>query len=357
MKVLIVVVGSFLLANSVCAQQVTQSTEPLTIVGGVYADENAYPWVVELVNDLNFHFCGASLIAPNWVVTAGHCADGITKVRLNPHSSSNPQASTEVITIEQIYVFPGFDLNNSEYEPDVALIKLSSSAQTHSTIEVLTQDQDLGLIETGDWCKVLGWGSTDMNGTQSDIMKEGQMVIIDQTYCSSVYSPGNTLFDADSTICAGYLSGETAVGAGAGDSGGPLFVLKNQQPLLIGVVSGGQEVITTDVYPGIYTKLYKVRDWIANTMNQSAGLTEIVTDHIRIYYDQNSVVMDSKMQLDNATTYTLCDMTGNIIQSGTTQLEIGKTVLPLKNELVDGMYIFTLSGTNFQTTNSIAIFH
>lgn len=205
--VLFVITSCCLLINSISAQQVTENLDQLKVVGGVFADESAYPWVVELVDNVNDHICGASLIAPNWVISAGHCGAGMpgfidppTKVRLNPHTLSNPQASTEVINIEQIYVFPGYSMSGTTYRPDVSLIKLSSSAQAHSTIELMTLDADLGLIETGDICKVLGWGSTDMNGTQSDIMKEGQMVVIDQAYCSSVYDPGNSLFNADSTI-------------------------------------------------------------------------------------------------------------------------------------------------------------
>jgi secreted trypsin-like serine protease len=114
-------------------------------------------------------------------------------------------------------------------------------------------------------------------------MKQGDMVIIDQNFAASAYV-GVPLFDFDSTICAGYLNGSPAVGAGAGDSGGPLFVRKNGNPLLIGVVSGGGGNITTSEQPGIYTKLFTVKDWMNSIMNQSATISEFPEGSISVFF-------------------------------------------------------------------------
>lgn len=46
------------------------------IVGGVNASEGQFPWQVSIHMD-NVYFCGGSLISGNWVLTAGHCVDGI----------------------------------------------------------------------------------------------------------------------------------------------------------------------------------------------------------------------------------------------------------------------------------------
>ncbi|HEX9925419.1 MAG TPA: trypsin-like serine protease [Anaerolineae bacterium] len=53
---------------------------PITpqIVGGTLASPGEYPWQVALVtasqaNPYNGQFCGGSLIAPQWVLTAAHC--------------------------------------------------------------------------------------------------------------------------------------------------------------------------------------------------------------------------------------------------------------------------------------------
>ena len=44
------------------------------IVGGSHAMEGEYPWMVEMLFLENEHLCGATLIHPEWVLTAGHCA-------------------------------------------------------------------------------------------------------------------------------------------------------------------------------------------------------------------------------------------------------------------------------------------
>ncbi|KAK3082677.1 hypothetical protein FSP39_002355, partial [Pinctada imbricata] len=46
------------------------------IVGGTNADINEFPWQASLQTTSDFHFCGASLISQQWLVTAAHCVDG-----------------------------------------------------------------------------------------------------------------------------------------------------------------------------------------------------------------------------------------------------------------------------------------
>ena len=259
------------------------------IIGGNYTQLNEYPWMVEILDDTGGHICGGSLIDDNWVVTAGHCgmfSDTMNipkpiKVRINGYISSSTLPQAEVIFIDSIFVFPGYSfLNDTTYFPDIALLKLETSS-TFSPVDRILLASDTLLTETNDSCTALGWGLTkidtiNMTYSSSDTLKEVDIVFIDKNYCASqYYATNNNMYNIDSTYCAGYISGTTPGGAAAGDSGGPLFVLKNNYPLLVGVVSGGEWVITTVEYPGIFTKLFTVNDWIATVMGTPLSVKQI----------------------------------------------------------------------------------
>ena len=51
------------------------------IVGGEEATPHQYPWMAALFIDDKW-FCGGSLISDQWVMTAGHCADGASSVNV-----------------------------------------------------------------------------------------------------------------------------------------------------------------------------------------------------------------------------------------------------------------------------------
>ena len=71
---LVIILGLVLMQDAVVAAP--------RIINGERAKPNDWPWIVALVYAhtpaLKGQFCGGSLIAPEWVLTAGHCVEGET---------------------------------------------------------------------------------------------------------------------------------------------------------------------------------------------------------------------------------------------------------------------------------------
>ena len=57
----------------------------LRIIGGREATRGHWPWQVAILNKYKEVFCGGTLIAPGWVLTAAHCVRKHLYVRVGEH--------------------------------------------------------------------------------------------------------------------------------------------------------------------------------------------------------------------------------------------------------------------------------
>ena len=277
-----------------------------SIVGGGLADEGEYPWMVQLIGPDGEHICGGALIAPQWIITAGHCGLGFegfvekpTDVIINSVNYTGAIEGSEEISIETIYVHEAFSLEG--LGDDIGLIKLSEPSSITPIALHLSVDDD-GLIAVGSATSVLGWGSTDENGTSSDFLKEAV--------------PEVTSLQ-EKIIFSGYLEGQEAAGAGSGDSGGPLFVDKNGSWLLVGVVSGGDGIITTVDGPGRYTRVQAYKDWIESKMNAGVGVEETIENtFLAKVIGGDKIHINNTLPVSGVVRYSIADVTGRIMQKG-----------------------------------------
>lgn len=118
-----------------------------------------------------------------------------------------------------------------------------------SPIELPEEDE---VPKAGSIATITGWGALSSGGMTSKNLQRVKVPIIEQSECVKAY--GSTV--TDRMICAGLL-GVGGKDSCQGDSGGPMKV----NGKIHGVVSWGQGCASRN-YPGVYTRVTAVRQWI-----------------------------------------------------------------------------------------------
>ncbi len=241
------------------------------IVGGGPAAPGEYPYVANIVI-ADAAGCTGSLVAPRWVITAGHCSSvlgpaGVPTQFALPASSftvtlgtvrSNGKAdSTKAVekhAVSSVHVDPNYAATNGTGS-DVALLEL---AEPSKLAPVLIAGPDEGSIwEPGDELTIAGFGVTEEDGDAPDTLQETVVPRIGDAKCADAYDDttpvvGNA-FDPATAICAGLTKGgrDTC----QGDSGGPILApLPVGGMRLVGATSYGEGCARKN-RPGVYARL------------------------------------------------------------------------------------------------------
>lgn len=221
------------------------------VIGGSSAAAGKWPDAVAVLWD-GEQACTGTLIAPNIVITAGHCVIGGAPNGVLIGASALSRASEgETLKVMKWYEYP-----SSQSSVDVGILVLEKDSKfaprAIATGWARTDIKNAAAVE------FVGFGTTDRNGSVStDNLMEAQSTITD--YNCSESSGCNTAARPDGELGAGGMGIDTC----PGDSGGPMYLLTDYGAFLAGVTSRSYD--NARYYcseGGIYGRPDKIVDWI-----------------------------------------------------------------------------------------------
>lgn len=236
------------------------------IFGSDPTQPGRHPYVAALLNQHGRPNCAGTLVAPDTILSAAHCADQPNEpasVIIGKHARSNYQNETdyEHFAVTRVIIHPfhrsGFNYINDHLLHDVVLIKFDGISR-HTPIAVNFDNTIPRVSNSEEQLTVMGWGSINFNKDKPDVLMSANVSYIPNRICeeaSGKIKQNNNGARKDyneyitkDMLCASAPGRDSC----SGDSGGPL-IIEGKTPsedVQVGVVSWGYGCASEN-FPGV----------------------------------------------------------------------------------------------------------
>jgi len=240
------------------------------IVNGQKANPGEFPWMASIQSQgSNWHGCGASIIAPGWILTAAHCV-------INQQTGQVLPTKYEIVVglhdrrdtrnarrhpVSKVIVHPkigreGWNVANADV--DIALMKLATPIALGGHIQAAAlPEANAPVSGIGVFS---GWGGT--KAEEAHELRKFSAPIKNYPECvrqRSIYQGQTNMFCTDySTTYHWY-----------GDSGSPMVSLNGGKATQIGICAYWGPDLSPQGASSTYVQVSKYIGWIQETMRNN----------------------------------------------------------------------------------------
>lgn len=243
------------------------------ILGGAAGPIETLPYMAGIFNKGRY-ICSGTVIAPRFVLTAGHCNIGPAtdyQVVTGRTNLADPSVG-QVIPVIQSFSSPDYaETPKGPRGHDLSILALASPT-TAPPLGIATEAEGAAAIVPGAVLGVAGWGATNkqQKAISTTQLKFTFIRAIGNARCKpfrAAFKPASMICTAGPKLTPGSKR-SFRTSACSGDSGAPLGANTATGPKVIGVVSYGPRLCGLPFVPVVYAKAFDTfaRNFIATTV-------------------------------------------------------------------------------------------